>query len=1266
MKLQRAQTFQPVKAMAMVLGAVLVMTLLPANATPAFGVACTIVGTNGDDVLTGTPGDDIICGSGGNDEIFGLAGNDRILGGTGNDRIHGGDGADVIEGNEGDDILEGGAGLDLMAGGTGADTLDGGVGDDNLDGGDGSDTVLGGDGDDTVFGGTSADSLEGGPGDDLLDAGDGDDSISGGDGHDTIAGGNGKDSVSAGSGDDKISGGSGDDTILGDAGDDTIEGDTGHDGISGGDGDDDIDGGAGNDRLVGDAGADNLQGATGNDSLDGGAGADVLDAGDGTDSLIGGDGNDTLISGSGHDTADGGNGDDTVNGGVGNDALLGGFGADILVGESGHDTLSGGPGNDALDGGMGTDTCDGATGANTYLNCETQSDDPGTDPGSDPEPTPGPHPEPDPSTWVDTDSDVMPDEVEIRFGSDPLLEDTDGDGLSDAEEFQSLTSPRQSDTDEDGVLDAFDDEDQDGLNNRAEFTAGTNPIIADTDGDGLSDGQEAELGTDPLAPDTDSDGLTDSEEVAQGTDPLAADSDGDGLVDGAETIARSIDFPDSGASFDAEGPASSMINLALQAPAVAEFHDMTGLLSEPVEVVTDGPVAGTLTIPFGTETLSAWSRPAVVHFDTETETFDQPAVQTVDIASGVATVTTDDFSPFFVVDLDEWDYLWNLEHPEPGPRDDYRATQYVLAFDSADGMTAVDPSGKLKPAVSSFIDEIPEDASIGVLDFNGVVTQDSTLDRGAAKTAILQMNDTDLDAGISCDDAGGVGTEAVGVWCQVRRAGYHFTSEQSRHKVIVLFTDNTADDNAGTNFGRLPIAHLEHSGIDMFTVSLGEDVDAYWDWLTGYTSRANHRPVSDLGQLSAALKSIAGEVRSRYWYEDSDGDGLSDAVEEGGVATSFGTWITTDKNLADSDGDGLTDAEELGARRFTSYGSSYQGTSDPKKFDTDGDGIGDGQEADLGTNPRLPDSDMDGLKDLVEVSEGFDPLSTDAESDMRFDDREYNEGTDPFVYDFDLLGNVHAAYSGFAFGDAWDTDAARFLGVNANVAQNGWYVAGQITSGLVVIGDLRDLVYGVAAGRWASAVFALVALVPLAGDAIRVSGILAKAASRGPFATYAAMSFTQALPPSSAASTRKAIVASSGLRLPQDIAISRVAPAANFDIIGGGWVKGVVRRIGSDPAQAQALEAKLAELVRLSDTPGYTVTDVRINQHQVDVAGSRVGINRPDLQYSLNNKRYYVEYDRRICGKDYSRRGEAHRTRIEMNDPEAIGQVILELVGSCE
>jgi hypothetical protein len=51
----------------------------------------------------------------------------------------------------------------------------------------------------------------------------------------------------------------------------------------------------------------------------------------------------------------------------------------------------------------------------------------------------------------------------------------------------------------------------------------------------------------------------------------------------------------------------------------------------------------------------------------------------------------------------------------------------------------------------------------------------------------------------------------------------------------------------------------------------------------------------------------------------------------------------------------------------------------------------------------------------------------------------------------------------------------------------------------------------------------------------------------------------------------------------------------------------------------------------------------------VNALGERVGINRPDLQYTLNGRRYYYEYE-----GPGNPRGAAHEARLRANDPSAI------------
>jgi len=113
-----------------------------------------------------------------------------------------------------------------------------------------------------------------------------------------------------------------------------------------------------------------------------------------------------------------------------------------------------------------------------------------------------------------------------------------------------------------------------------------------------------------------------------------------------------------------------------------------------------------------------------------------------------------------------------------------------------------------------------------------------------------------------------------------------------------------------------------------------------------------------------------------------------------------------------------------------------------------------------------------------------------------------------------------------------------------------------------------------------------------------------------------------------------------GPRTARDMAVNPTAPPA----------LPLDRPIGRSATQNAELQADIASLRAAG------ATDFRVNQHQVDASGRRVGINRPDLQFTApNGQRFYVEYD-----TPSSNRGALHLRRIYANDPQ--GQVILKTV----
>lgn len=104
-------------------------------------------------------------------------------------------------------------------------------------------------------------------------------------------------------------------------------------------------------------------------------------------------------------------------------------------------------------------------------------------------------------------------------------------------------------------------------------------------------------------------------------------------------------------------------------------------------------------------------------------------------------------------------------------------------------------------------------------------------------------------------------------------------------------------------------------------------------------------------------------------------------------------------------------------------------------------------------------------------------------------------------------------------------------------------------------------------------------------------------------------------------------------RLEQDVAVSPVPPRA----------LPLARPIGLSPTQNAFVQSRIRDLLSRG------ATEVRVNQQQINLAGQRVGINRPDLQYTLNGQRYYEEFE--TLG---SIRGPAHVDRLLANDPTGV------------
>jgi hypothetical protein len=155
--------------------------------------------------------------------------------------------------------------------------------------------------------------------------------------------------------------------------------------------------------------------------------------------------------------------------------------------------------------------------------------------------------------------------------------------------------------------------------------------------------------------------------------------------------------------------------------------------------------------------------------------------------------------------------------------------------------------------------------------------------------------------------------------------------------------------------------------------------------------------------LLPSVQGFRGTAPSPGEFDDSDGDGLTDDVEQRGWTVTVrlldGTVVrrevTSDIDDEDTDGDGILDFDER------HYGA------DPRNPDTDGDGLTDWQELNrYYSDPTSQDSDGDGFTDGLEaLFFGTSPLLADTDGDQLTDDYEIlTDNRNPRVADLPVVG----------------------------------------------------------------------------------------------------------------------------------------------------------------------------------------------------------------------------------------------------------------------
>ena len=576
---------------------------------------------------------------------------------------------------------------------------------------------------------------------------------------------------------------------------------------------------------------------------------------------------------------------------------------------------------------------------------------------------------------ADDDNDGLPNLLEEGLGSDSDNEDTDGDGLPDGYEVFTLgTDPVLTDSDSNGITDDLEDYDEDELGNLDEYIYGTHSSMRDSDGDGLSDGEEIlTYYTDPLCVDTDGEGLVDGDDVVLGFSPLLQDTDGNGILDCDEKIQQEYSYEtynDTKISeiildLNATGNLQNTVYVEDIMDRDMMSSGVAGLVGNPYDISTSSTFdPGTLSFKINIDELGDIDPEnlTVMWYD---ETNDNYVIMdsTWDDTNCVISTEVTHFSRYMIVDKVAWFEAWKQELDYLADAEGNKGIYTVLAVDCSDSMRGNDRISVINPSSSqpykvndcyryrsayNFIQMMDEDDKIGVITFEDTATRVSGLTDNKTKlykaiSGFYNRGGTSFDAPL---------LEAYSVLSSQENADVS--------KQIILLSDG----NAYASQDVLDLLKLE--GIRVYTIGLGIgtlslELDNIAKSTGGLFFKA--KKAEDLIEIYEKIDFDPGFDRT-----DTDGDGLPDVVEAGGIRLCNGQIIYTDPVDSDSDGDGLLDGEEINPSiKYIEYvdlalknetGWYYQMKSDPNSIDSDGD--------------LFPDNKIDGI-DLTGYYQYSDP-----------------------------------------------------------------------------------------------------------------------------------------------------------------------------------------------------------------------------------------------------------------------------------------------------
>jgi len=373
-----------------------------------------------------------------------------------------------------------------------------------------------------------------------------------------------------------------------------------------------------------------------------------------------------------------------------------------------------------------------------------------------------------------------------------------------------------------------------------------------------------------------------------------------------------------------------------------------GRVGIPVEISTTGAVKeATITFNYN-PSLLAKTKPENLAIGWYNEKQGKVEIldSKLDINQNMVSVVTSHFSEYMLIDLAQWYAAWREELVTSGSRTTSTLVQsnnidIVFVIDDSGSMTTNDKGGLRFAATYNFIRQLYDNDGFAVIKFSD--SSQTIADYTLKGNTYDWIN---LENSIKGSSSGGTNI-GVGLNSAISLLTTLPSDRQATMKRIILLTDGQ-----GGMGSSLENAKQNNIIIDTIGLSANGSTSSFDEALL--MRIANETGGKYYFSLTQDLISTFNRIASESYIVDdgdTDGDGIPDDVEIGGMRNKNGQIIHTDPHKYDTDGDGLSDGEEVGQLNYNTDANQrnrqngvtqfiyYDMKSDPTKADTDDDGL---------------------------------------------------------------------------------------------------------------------------------------------------------------------------------------------------------------------------------------------------------------------------------------------------------------------------------------